>query len=992
MADLNELNIKITAEAEKAAKKFEELADSMSKVKDTINKIDFSKLKSGFKSLNDSLAGKALKGAVAAISLKAIGKAAVKATSDAVTFTQTINSMNVIMGEGAKEAQDFAYKLQDAIMLDPSATMSMQNSLYSVIKGFGNTSVAAQNMSKNLTQLSYDLSIARYDILGGNAEEAANRLRMALAGTIEPLQRMGFAIKEADLKMVAAKHGYDVNIRNLDSATKAQLRYMAIMEQSSKMQGYYAQNINTPAVALANLKNSVHQISVEIGKTFIPILNATLPYIRAVVKGILTMIKTFNSLIGIKTEDLVNTKTLGSASNELEQIGDNAEQAGKKLKKSFMLGIDELNVLDNSASSAADSLDTTHIDFDLSGYDYDMLEGLDQEKLQEIEDKLAPLQPLFDGIAQAAAGFVNALKEFAGGPLYDFLVSVGDWMADHPETMEKLGEGLFYVAAGLIALKAIKSLANVLGIPALVKGLGDAWTKLNGVYGVTYAMDGKTWTGWSLLADKILKIAAVAAILYGIFMIIDGVIDLITGTGDKWENIKDIISGVVLVVTGLAIAFGVVAGWPAVIAVAIAGLFIYIIQNFEKVTGSIAALFIDIGVFLADVFDSVAEWFQKVADYIWTGIGNIFIGLTVKIPVALASITPKVKKWFLEMLKKLTDALDKTAIGQWINEKFNISEGLDSSIAKAQKEIDDLQLIWDSATDVQEQNTQDMYTRNKEREDFWQNRKDERAISASNTINDIAQWIEDAEKRKEEDKKSEEEDGNTLEQILGLLQKKDSKDDKANSEIEQNNEDINNALSNLEVPDVSTILANQDESLINQAIADQNQLDFNASSLANDQSLIDETKLFKSSQETATKDINTLITSIGDRIIYALAKVQEACENIKINVENNYYGGGDGYATGGYPTSGEYFFAREDGLPEMVGRVGNKTAVMNNGQVADTMAQSLVRAMSQSGASSNEPTIIENKLYLDGEVVYNNQQKIQRSKGYSLGLGVFANV
>ena len=154
--------------------------------------------------------------------------------------------------------------------------------------------------------------------------------------------------------------------------------------------------------------------------------------------------------------------------------------------------------------------------------------------------------------------------------------------------------------------------------------------------------------------------------------------------------------------------------------------------------------------------------------------------------------------------------------------------------------------------------------------------------------------------------------------------------------------------------------------------------------------MVDSLGLANSLQQSGTKDIISSIKSIGDRIVSALGRVEDACRNIRIEV-NNYYGGGDGYATGGYPVSGEYFFAREDGMPEMVGRVGRRTAVMNNGQIADTMAQSLIRAMGQGGGSS-QPQVIENKLYLDGEVVYANQQKIQRSKGYNLGMGVFANV
>ena len=48
-----------------------------------------------------------------------------------------------------------------------------------------------------------------------------------------------------------------------------------------------------------------------------------------------------------------------------------------------------------------------------------------------------------------------------------------------------------------------------------------------------------------------------------------------------------------------------------------------------------------------------------------------------------------------------------------------------------------------------------------------------------------------------------------------------------------------------------------------------------------------------------------------------------------------------GYATGGFPTSGQLFMARENGIPEMVGKIGNRTAVANNEQITDAVAKSL---------------------------------------------------
>lgn len=51
------------------------------------------------------------------------------------------------------------------------------------------------------------------------------------------------------------------------------------------------------------------------------------------------------------------------------------------------------------------------------------------------------------------------------------------------------------------------------------------------------------------------------------------------------------------------------------------------------------------------------------------------------------------------------------------------------------------------------------------------------------------------------------------------------------------------------------------------------------------------------------------------------------------------------YATGGFPTSGELFMARENGLPEMVGSFGGRTAVANNDQIVEGIEAGVERAM-----------------------------------------------
>lgn len=64
------------------------------------------------------------------------------------------------------------------------------------------------------------------------------------------------------------------------------------------------------------------------------------------------------------------------------------------------------------------------------------------------------------------------------------------------------------------------------------------------------------------------------------------------------------------------------------------------------------------------------------------------------------------------------------------------------------------------------------------------------------------------------------------------------------------------------------------------------------------------------------------------------------------------------YANGGFPTMGEMFIARESG-PEMVGRIGNKTAVANNSQIINGITSGVYRAMMMAqadGSSGNGGT------------------------------------
>lgn len=91
------------------------------------------------------------------------------------------------------------------------------------------------------------------------------------------------------------------------------------------------------------------------------------------------------------------------------------------------------------------------------------------------------------------------------------------------------------------------------------------------------------------------------------------------------------------------------------------------------------------------------------------------------------------------------------------------------------------------------------------------------------------------------------------------------------------------------------------------------------------------------------------------------------------------------YKHGGFPEPGELFLANEPGNPEMVGSIGGRTAVANNGQITEAIAQAVYQAVvSAQNEQAQQPININNTLTLEGKQIYRNQQEVRRSMGYRM--------
>lgn len=127
------------------------------------------------------------------------------------------------------------------------------------------------------------------------------------------------------------------------------------------------------------------------------------------------------------------------------------------------------------------------------------------------------------------------------------------------------------------------------------------------------------------------------------------------------------------------------------------------------------------------------------------------------------------------------------------------------------------------------------------------------------------------------------------------------------------------------------------------------------------------------------------LQNILDGLGYVISKCKTALSglsqvgNMSVEESNHrlYDNYGGGYATGGFPDEGQLFMAREGGMPEMVGRIGNRTAVANNDQIvaaiSDGVFSAVVNAMGSSGGGSTPV-----KIYLDGKEIASTTTKYQR--------------
>ena len=667
------------ADIDKFTQQMKDLASAMKPFADEMNKVSsgFSAFPSRIQRLITSTeqyngtvrrattSTNAWNSALKAISFAAIYRAAAKLQGIAIAksskYTEDLNLFTVSMGRYAEEAYNYAQKVSEVMGIDPAEWMRNQGVFNTIIAGFGVAGDKAAFMSKNLTQLGYDLA-SFYNI---DFESAMQKVQSGISGELEPLRRLGYDLSVARLEQERLNLGIDKSVSSMTQAEKSQLRYYAMMTQVTQVQGDMARTLENPANMLRVLRAELEQAARAVGNIFIPILTKVLPIAIAVASALQEIIAAIATLFGITVKSPKWGDAIGSASAGSGAIADNMDSAAGSAKelKRYLAGFDELNVLpdqNQGGSGSGAGVGGGDLGLDLPGYDF--LKNAVTTQIDEWKKKLEPLVSFVKDNLKEILGLIATIgiallawklsNDFLNGIMA--LKTLGKNGLSIPLT---ISAGVILTATGFtIEFSGIKDaiekklnsfnfgeiilggLTGTAGAGLLGKGIGQFIAKAFGESAVAKAIT----AGGGTISTGLIG-AAIGGIVAGIPMFVTGVYDAIMN-GLNVLNGLLVPAGATMAGAGIGAIIGSLGGPIGTGIGALIGL-------------AVGAL-TDLGILIYQKWDEICAFFAPVAEWfninVVQPISGFFSGLWDGI---VKTFSPAVT-WFSDLWKSVSQTFE----------------------------------------------------------------------------------------------------------------------------------------------------------------------------------------------------------------------------------------------------------------------------------------------------------------------------------------------
>ncbi len=759
MATVESLNIQITASFRTAASAIDDLNARLNRTTTSLSSISTvlqgrmspmvnaaRNLNAAFNSSNTSIgkvkkSSELLSSSLMKLYAKySILKRAVKAFGNSIKesadYIESFNYFNVAMGKVAEEWKDsfaeYAYddadsyaksfsgrlnelfgKMSNVTLNIDTGTLQANTSknlginltqltqyasnMAAVTNSMGMTGEATVAVSKAMSMLAVDMSSLKNTTL----QEAMNSFSSGLIGQSRALYKYGIDITNATLSQYAYNLGIEKSITAMTQGEKAQLRMIAILDQSEVAWGDQARTINTISNQFRMFKSNISSVGTLIGQIFVPVVSKVIPYVNGLVIALQRLFTSLASAMGIKInlDDFSQGySTLGEQLDDTANSYDEATASAKKYKNQ-LLGFDEVYKLsepaeDTGSAGAGSSIDLTNeISKALADYEAKWNEAYDNmsNKANEIADRItnafksgdykgigtyistnisdALASINWDSVYQGAKNFGIGLAEFMNGLITpDLFGNVGKTIAGALNTklyaVLSFGQTFDFTNLGESIAAGVNNFFATFDFGGLAETL-NTWVQ--GLFGALTSAIANT--DWLQVYNKLIEflenidISTIAIVIGAVSIkkikkaiLAQGVISwigsaltkLVVGVPLVLSNIKILAGGGLIAETGfiskLANALALAAGGAGTLHEALVAVFGVVgttVAGIASVIGGIALAFTNFFSMLKNGFNWLKEILMVVGTAL-AAVGAVILGAPALVAGVIAGIVAAV--------------------------------------------------------------------------------------------------------------------------------------------------------------------------------------------------------------------------------------------------------------------------------------------------------------------------------------------------------------
>lgn len=859
--------------------------------------------------------------------------------------------------------------------MDIEQMMNFQAKTLAVTNSVGLMGDASLQTAKAVSMLTGDIS----SLTNTDLETVMTNLSSGLIGQSRALYKYGIDITQNTLQQYALAEGIEKSVSEMTQAEKMQLRLLAILDQSKVAQTDLANTINSVANQYRVADQQIGNLGRTIGNLFLPIVKNVLPYVNGLIIALNNLFTTLGfELYGDTWLEDLQSGISGGVQDGFEDIEDSADDATTALNefKKGVRGFDELNVLTGGTSVGS---------------------GI----LGELEGQI----DLTESITKAVADYENSWNEA--------FATAENKASEFAETLTKMFKETGAVENFAKIVESIKEFSSV--VSPFTKGFGDGFLGFFGTLAET-SLDAFT-TSLDGLADVIEDVPPETLKKFGEgFGVLVGAVTTFTALTAVEKKFSALASG--FSTLGIALK-----AHPALATFTIGAGLVYFIDKYilpdaefteSKTAKTIADSITEISKALEQAETSFSEE-NALADNIgiiyekWNELNSKVGELTEGEKALLKVYADQLKEYCTEVIPyidndgvafegvadKIQKAIDKTKLYYRALAHEEYLGDLTSSQIRIEYEIEDIQGEMDKLYDSIREFAPKL---SNEAIDIMLVSLDSLDLGLSNFMGKVTdgflergeasptgyaellgidvkdldvflqkiQQLQDLQSLKVVEKDVEEE-----------LQKVNKRIEEVTLSYVEYKTKLEEATKTSEelgivIEDTGGILGNIGTSMIPNAIKKIKEMEDemgNASVSAKD--LSDEI------ENLSKKKINIPV-SIGGGSSSDVSLIKLISPNVSLKA----------YASGGIVSSGEVFVARENRMPEMVGRFGNQTAVANNDQIVSGIQAGVYAAM-VSALSTMNTGGGETVIMIDGREVFRAVKSAESENYRKTGNSVF---